>query len=72
MASALGVEAPECVAVEDSANGIRSAAAAGARTIAVPNAHFPPGTEALGLAATVLSSLAELTPGVVERTGAHA
>src|SRR6266567_4675172 len=36
-AEALGVDAGDCVAVEDSTNGIRSAVAAGMRTLAVPN-----------------------------------
>jgi HAD superfamily hydrolase (TIGR01509 family) len=53
--------APElCAAVEDSGNGIRSAAAAGMTVIAIPNRDFPPDDEALGLAAAVLSSLDEL------------
>jgi HAD superfamily hydrolase (TIGR01509 family) len=69
VASALGVQAPDCVAVEDSANGIRAAVAAGARTIAVPNQHFPPDPEALALADAVLPSLAELTLASVDRVG---
>jgi HAD superfamily hydrolase (TIGR01509 family) len=53
--------APElCAAVEDSGNGIRSAAAAGMTVIAIPNRDFPPDDEALGLASAVLSSLVEL------------
>ena len=59
--------APErVVAVEDSAAGIRSAKAAGTRVIAVPNPHFPPPDDVLGLADVVLDSLAELTPDAVE------
>ena len=59
--------APErVVAVEDSAAGIRSAKAAGTRVIAVPNPHFPPPADVLGLADVVLDSLAELTPDAVE------
>jgi HAD superfamily hydrolase (TIGR01509 family) len=53
--------APElCAAVEDSGNGIRSAAAAGMRVIAIPNRDFPPDGEALGLASSVLRSLDDL------------
>jgi HAD superfamily hydrolase (TIGR01509 family) len=53
--------APElCAAVEDSSNGIRSAAAAGMTVIAIPNRDFLPDDEALGLAAVVLTSLVEL------------
>jgi HAD superfamily hydrolase (TIGR01509 family) len=59
--------APErAVAVEDSAAGIRAANAAGMRVIAVPNPHFPPPQEALGLADVVLDSLDDLTPDAVE------
>jgi HAD superfamily hydrolase (TIGR01509 family) len=54
-----------CAAVEDSANGLRSAAAAGLGVIAVPHPRYPPGADALGLAALVLPSLTELTPGAV-------
>jgi HAD superfamily hydrolase (TIGR01509 family) len=61
----LGVEPARCAAVEDSANGIRSAHAAGMRVIAVPNPHFRPGEEALALADNVLESIAELTPGLI-------
>jgi HAD superfamily hydrolase (TIGR01509 family) len=53
--------APElCAAVEDSGNGIRSAAAAGMAVIAIPNRDFPPDGEALGLASAVLRSLDDL------------
>jgi beta-phosphoglucomutase-like phosphatase (HAD superfamily) len=38
----LGVSPGESVAVEDSSNGLRSAAAAGMAVIAVPNPHYPP------------------------------
>jgi HAD superfamily hydrolase (TIGR01509 family) len=54
-----------CAAVEDSANGIRAARAAGMRVIAIPNRRYPPATDALELADVVLGSLAELTPEVV-------
>ena len=60
--------APEhCAAIEDSHNGIRSAKAAGMRTIAIPNRRFPPGEEALAEADVVLDSIAELTPDAVVR-----
>jgi HAD superfamily hydrolase (TIGR01509 family) len=57
----LGVEPRRCAAIEDSDSGIRSAKAAGMRVLAIPNASYPPGDEALGLADDVLRSLAELT-----------
>jgi HAD superfamily hydrolase (TIGR01509 family) len=62
----LGFEAARCAAIEDSENGIRSAAAAGMRVVAIPNRTFPPSPEALELAAIVLESIGELEPGVVE------
>ena len=59
--------APErCAAIEDSANGIRSARAAGMRVVAIPNPTYPPGREALGLADVVLESLAELATGAID------
>ncbi len=61
----LGVEAADCAAVEDSENGIRSAAAAGMRVLALPSAHYPPSAEALGLVDVVLQSLDELTVSAV-------
>ena len=61
----LGVDAVECAAVEDSHSGIRSAAAAGMRVIAIPNPSFPPDPEALEQADVVLDSITELTPEVV-------
>jgi HAD superfamily hydrolase (TIGR01509 family) len=65
VARGLGVDPKDCVAIEDSTNGIKSAVAAGMRTIAVPNPHFPPADDALATAAVVVRSLAELTPGLV-------
>ena len=62
----LGVPPEHIAAVEDSANGIRAAKAAGMRVIAIPNAHFPPPEDALQLADVRLDSLAELTPDAVE------
>jgi HAD superfamily hydrolase (TIGR01509 family) len=58
----LGVDRARAAAIEDSHNGIRAARAAGMRVIAIPNAHFPPGEDALAQADVVLDSLAELTP----------
>jgi HAD superfamily hydrolase (TIGR01509 family) len=62
----LGVEPDRAAAVEDSANGIRSAHAAGMHVLAIPNPHFPPAGDALELADVRLESLAELTPDAVE------
>lgn len=63
----LGVAADLCVAVEDSSNGLRSAAAAGMAVIAYPNEHYPPAEDALALAAARVDSLDEITPELVER-----
>jgi HAD superfamily hydrolase (TIGR01509 family) len=63
----LGVEPALAAAVEDSESGIRSAAAAGMRVIAIPNRSFRPSEEALAGADVVLDSLAELTPAAIER-----
>ncbi len=64
-AERLGVPPASAVAIEDSANGLASAAAAGMLVIAVPNREFPPPADALKLAALVLPSLEELTPEAV-------
>jgi HAD superfamily hydrolase (TIGR01509 family) len=63
--SRLGVPPGECAAIEDSSNGLRSAAAAGLTVIAVPHPKYPPAPDALRSARLVLSSLAELTPDTV-------
>ena len=62
----LGVDPARAAAVEDSRSGIRSAHAAGMRVIAIPNAHYPPDAETLGLADSVLSSLEELDADAVD------
>jgi HAD superfamily hydrolase (TIGR01509 family) len=66
-ASGLGVDAASCVAIEDSSNGLRSAAAAGMAVVAVPNPHYPPDPDALALAAVTVPGVAEVTPALVER-----
>jgi len=57
----LGVPAALCAAVEDSANGIRSALSAGMHVVAVPNREFPPPKEVLDMADRVVSGLDDLT-----------
>jgi HAD superfamily hydrolase (TIGR01509 family) len=61
----LGVDPAECTAIEDSTNGVKSAVAAGMRTIAVPNRKFRPDDDVLASAAVVVSSLAEVTVDLV-------
>jgi HAD superfamily hydrolase (TIGR01509 family) len=50
-----------CAAVEDSTNGLRSAAAAGLHVVAIPHPRYPPDPAALAAADLVLDSLDELT-----------
>ena len=61
----LDVPPERCAAIEDSANGIRAAHAAGMRVIAIPNRRYPPAADALELADTALASITELSPEVV-------
>jgi HAD superfamily hydrolase (TIGR01509 family) len=65
-AARLGLPPAACAAVEDSTNGLRSAAAAGLTVIAVPRPEYPPAPDALGQARVVLGSLTELTPAVID------
>jgi HAD superfamily hydrolase (TIGR01509 family) len=64
-AAHLGAAAERCVAIEDSTNGIRAAAAAQMNVVAVPNRHFPPTPDALAAAVVVLTDLASLTPELI-------
>jgi HAD superfamily hydrolase (TIGR01509 family) len=64
-AARLGVPPTACAAVEDSSNGLRSAAAAGLAVIAVPRPEYPPAAEALDQARLVLDSLTELTSDTI-------
>jgi HAD superfamily hydrolase (TIGR01509 family) len=62
----LGVDGSNAVAVEDSANGIRSARAAGLGVIAVPNRLFPPPPDLINVSDLVLADLTGLTIDAVE------
>jgi HAD superfamily hydrolase (TIGR01509 family) len=66
-AQRLGVDPARCVAVEDSSNGLRSAAAAGMAVVAVPMRAFPPAEDALALAAITVDGIAAVTPETIER-----
>jgi HAD superfamily hydrolase (TIGR01509 family) len=57
----LGFPPRACAAVEDSTNGLRSAAAAGLQVIAVPHPRYPPEPAALRAARLVLTGLDGLT-----------
>ena len=69
VAQRLGVEPARGVAVEDSSNGLRSAAAAGLQVVAVPHPRYPPDPDALAVARMVLRDLSGLTPDVVAALG---
>jgi HAD superfamily hydrolase (TIGR01509 family) len=61
----LGVAPGDCVAVEDSTNGILAAHAAGMAVVAVPNPEFPPADEALAVAAARVPDIAAVTQELV-------
>lgn len=63
----LGSAPARTVAVEDSSNGLRSAAAAGLLVLAVPHPAFPPATDALALATARVTRLTDVTTALVER-----
>jgi HAD superfamily hydrolase (TIGR01509 family) len=67
--SRLGLAPAVCAAVEDSSNGLRSAAAAGLAVIAVPHGVYPPAPDALATASLVINGLDELTVEAVEKLG---
>jgi HAD superfamily hydrolase (TIGR01509 family) len=66
-ADRLDVAPDRCVAIEDSSNGLRSAAAAGMTVIAVPNPHYAPAADALALAAAAVPVVGDVTPALVEQ-----
>lgn len=59
--AALHAVPQSCVAVEDSASGIRAALAARVHVAVVPNAHFPPPADVLAQADLAVDTLDELT-----------
>jgi HAD superfamily hydrolase (TIGR01509 family) len=65
----LGVPPDECAAIEDSTNGLRSAAAAGLAAIAVPHPRYPPDPTALAQAKLVLTDLTGLTVSAITALG---
>ena len=68
-ADQLAMPPSSCAAVEDSSNGMLSAAAAGLTLIALPNRRYPPSAAALSHASLVIDDLAELTPDAVAGAG---
>ncbi len=67
----LGVAPEQCVAIEDSTNGIRAGLAAGMAVIAVPNTLFPPDDAVLEQASVVVGGLGDVTVDLI-RTVADA
>ncbi len=65
-AARLGQAPAACVAVEDSSNGVRSAAAAGMRVVAVPGERYPLAADAEAAASLTLAGLDELTVATVD------
>jgi HAD superfamily hydrolase (TIGR01509 family) len=63
----LGDPPDRCVAVEDSANGIRSAVAAGLLVVAVPRPGARPPNDVLARAGAVLGTLDDLNEGVIDQ-----
>lgn len=61
----LEVDPSACVAIEDSSNGLRAAAAAGMAVVAVPRPEFPPADDALAVADVVVDGLDEVTVELV-------
>ncbi|MBV8196506.1 MAG: HAD-IA family hydrolase [Candidatus Eremiobacteraeota bacterium] len=61
----LDAEATRAVAIEDSANGIRSAHAAKLAVVAIPNREFPPDAQSLALASQVIPNLDALDANLV-------
>ncbi|MGH8988738.1 MAG: HAD family hydrolase, partial [Acidimicrobiales bacterium] len=70
-ARALGAAPERCAAVEDSANGIRAAAAALMHLVVLPNPHFRPPDELLAQADMVIATLSDLTVSALEAIGAQ-
>jgi HAD superfamily hydrolase (TIGR01509 family) len=69
VADRLGVAPDRAAAVEDSSNGLRSAAAAGLHVVAVPRPEYPPAPDALAQAQAELPSLDKLTVDLVTGLG---
>ncbi len=66
VAGRLGHPPDRCAAVEDSSNGLRAAAAAGLRVIAVPRPEYPVDPTALAAARLVLTSLEDLDAQAIQ------
>jgi HAD superfamily hydrolase (TIGR01509 family) len=65
----LGLSPQVCAAVEDSANGIRSALAAGLFVVAIPNRDFPPAAAVVADAQAIVETLQDLTAQTFDELG---
>ncbi|MFI5892641.1 HAD family hydrolase [Actinoplanes sp. NPDC051513] len=66
-AEKLGLAPAACAAVEDSSNGLRSAAAAGLAVVAVPHGVYPPAEDAIAKASLVVTDIGALTVEEIDR-----
>ena len=69
VAERLGHNPATCVAVEDSSNGVRSAARAGMEVVAVPDHRYPLDDDAQRRAGLVVDRLDAITPEAVRAVG---
>jgi HAD superfamily hydrolase (TIGR01509 family) len=69
VAERLDVDPAACVAVEDSSNGVRSAAAAGMRVVAVPHPRYPLDQDAHQRATLVVVDVRAVDPDAVRTAG---
>lgn len=65
-ADKLGTPPGDCLAVEDSSNGLRSAAAAEMTVVAIPSSGYPPAEDALAGASFVAADLDEVRGRLLE------
>lgn len=62
----LGRRPADCAAIEDSTNGLKSAATAGLAVVAVPHPRYPPDPTALAQATLVVDNLTQLTVDAIK------
>lgn len=62
----IGVEPTRAIAIEDSSNGLRAAAAAGMHVVALPNPTYPPKPDALALCAKIATSTEDVRAYLID------